>query len=85
MGGRLWLWLVPCVLGFAAVSMVSAGPLAGPVNRDFGSFLGSVAGEAALAPFMDRIAPNGTGCSQSTGRQAERPPRTLRRCCYLSA
>ena len=35
------------------------GPLAGPVNRYFGSFLGSAAGKAAPAPFMDRIAPNG--------------------------
>jgi uncharacterized protein len=47
-GGRLWLWLIPCVLGFAAVSMVPAGPLAGPVNQDFGSFLGSAAGKAAF-------------------------------------
>lgn len=47
-GGRLWLWLIPCVLGFAAVSLVPAGPLAGPVNRDFGSFLGSAAGKAAF-------------------------------------
>src|SRR5579863_8537955 len=38
-GGRLWLWLIPCVLGFAALSMVPAGPLAGPANRDLGSFL----------------------------------------------
>jgi uncharacterized protein len=47
-GGRLWLWLIPCVLGFAALTMIPAGPLAGPVNRNFGSFLGSAAGKAAF-------------------------------------
>jgi uncharacterized protein len=47
-GGRLWLWLIPFVLGFAALSLAPAGPLAGPVNRDFGSFLGSAAGKAAF-------------------------------------
>jgi membrane protease YdiL (CAAX protease family) len=47
-GGRLWLWLIPCILGFAVLSLVPAGPLAGPVNRDFGLFLGSAAGKAAF-------------------------------------
>jgi membrane protease YdiL (CAAX protease family) len=47
-GGRLWLWLLPGVLGFAALSLVPAGPLAGPVDRDFGSFLGSAAGKATF-------------------------------------
>lgn len=43
-GGRLWLWLIPCVLGFATLSLIPEGPLAGPANRDFGTFLGSAAG-----------------------------------------
>jgi uncharacterized protein len=44
-GGRLWLWLIPFVLGFAVLSLVPAGPLAGPVNRNLGAFLGSAAGK----------------------------------------
>jgi hypothetical protein len=44
-GGRLWLWLIPCVLGFAFLSVIPVGPLAGPANRNLGSFLGSAAGK----------------------------------------
>lgn len=47
-GGRLWLWLIPFVLGFAVLSLVPAGPLDGPVNRNFGAFLGSAAGRHAF-------------------------------------
>src|SRR5581483_9670719 len=47
-GGRLWLWLIPLVLGFAALSLIPAGPLSGPADRNFGTFLGSAAGRHAF-------------------------------------
>ena len=47
-GGRLWLWLIPFVLGFAALSLIPAGPLAGPADRNFGTFAGSAAGRHAF-------------------------------------
>jgi membrane protease YdiL (CAAX protease family) len=47
-GGRLWLWLIPFVLGFAALNLVPAGGLAGPVNRNLGMFLHSAAGKHAF-------------------------------------
>lgn len=47
-GGRLWLWLIPFVLAFAVLSIIPSGPLAGPANRNFGTFLGSAAGKQAF-------------------------------------
>jgi uncharacterized protein len=44
-GGRLWLWLIPFLLAFMIISLVPAGPLAGPTNRDLGLFLHSAAGQ----------------------------------------
>jgi uncharacterized protein len=47
-GGRLWLRLILWVAGFAALSLIPAGPLAGPASRDLGKFLGSPAGQHAF-------------------------------------
>jgi uncharacterized protein len=47
-GGRLWLRLIPWVAGFAALSLVPVGPLAGPASRNLGRFLGSPAGQHAV-------------------------------------
>jgi CAAX protease family protein len=47
-GGRLWLWVIPCIAGDAALSLVPAGWLAGPANRNLGTFLGSAAGHQAF-------------------------------------
>jgi len=44
-GGRLWLLLIPFVLAFMVVSIIPAGPLAGPAKRNLGRFLGSAAGQ----------------------------------------
>jgi membrane protease YdiL (CAAX protease family) len=47
-GGRLWLWLIPFVLAFAIISIIPAGPLAGPASRNLGTFLSSAAGRQAF-------------------------------------
>jgi membrane protease YdiL (CAAX protease family) len=47
-GGRLWLWTVPFILGFAAVELIPFRPH-GPSNHDFGAFLESTQGRAALS------------------------------------
>ncbi len=46
-GGRLWLWVVPFVLGFGALQLV---PFELPIapGRDFGAFLASDGGHALL-------------------------------------
>jgi membrane protease YdiL (CAAX protease family) len=46
-GGRLWLWLVPFVLGLAALQLLPMG-LSGPSTHDFGAFLGSDPGRDLL-------------------------------------
>jgi uncharacterized protein len=45
-GGRLWLIVLPLILAFGAEELIS---VAGPANRDFGTFLGSHAGHALFA------------------------------------
>jgi len=47
-GGRLWLWVIPCIVAVAALDLVPAGWLAGPANRSLGTFLGSAAGQQAF-------------------------------------
>jgi membrane protease YdiL (CAAX protease family) len=44
-GGRLWLWLIPFILGTGIVDLI---PVTGPADRDFGAFLGSAAGKATF-------------------------------------
>jgi uncharacterized protein len=46
-GGRVWLWVLPFVLGFAALQFVPFG-LSGPSDHDFGLWLGSDAGRDTL-------------------------------------
>jgi uncharacterized protein len=46
-GGRLWWWVLVYALGLAALDMLPFGPT-GPNDRDFGSFLGSVEGQATF-------------------------------------
>jgi membrane protease YdiL (CAAX protease family) len=46
-GGRLWLWVVPFIVGFGVLQLVPFG-LHGPSNRDFGVFLASEAGHETL-------------------------------------
>ncbi|TCO59745.1 CPBP family intramembrane glutamic endopeptidase [Actinocrispum wychmicini] len=46
-GGRLWLWTVPFVVGFAALQFVPL-ELSGPSTHDFGKFLSSAEGHDAL-------------------------------------
>jgi membrane protease YdiL (CAAX protease family) len=46
-GGRLWWWVAAYGLGLAAVDMLLPG-LGTPADRDFGSFLGSAAGNATF-------------------------------------
>jgi membrane protease YdiL (CAAX protease family) len=41
--GRLWLWLIPFVLGSAVLDLAPIR-LTGPVSRDLGAFLGSTEG-----------------------------------------
>src|SRR5262249_12020069 len=45
-GGRVWLIVVPLLVAFAAEELIS---IAGPANRDFGTFLDSHAGHALFA------------------------------------
>jgi membrane protease YdiL (CAAX protease family) len=46
-GGRLWLWVIPFILGFAVLQFLPAG-LTGPASRNLGKFLGSAAGKATF-------------------------------------
>jgi CAAX protease family protein len=46
-GGRLWLWTVPFILGFAVLQFIPFG-LSGPANHDFGKFLSSANGHDTL-------------------------------------
>jgi len=46
-GGRLWLWVVPFVLGFAALQLVPVG-LPSVASHDFGTLLGSSGGHHLL-------------------------------------
>lgn len=46
-GGRLWLWTLPFILGFAVLQLIPFG-LAGPSNHDFGAFLASASGHETL-------------------------------------
>jgi CAAX protease family protein len=46
-GGRLWLWVLPFVLGFGALQLIPFG-LPPVASHDFGSFLASADGHAYL-------------------------------------
>jgi membrane protease YdiL (CAAX protease family) len=46
-GGRLWLWALPFVLGFAVLQLIPFG-LSGPSSHDFGRFLTSAGGHDTL-------------------------------------
>jgi membrane protease YdiL (CAAX protease family) len=46
-GGRVWLWTVPFVLGYAALQLVPFG-LPEPADRSFGAFLESSEGQEAF-------------------------------------
>jgi membrane protease YdiL (CAAX protease family) len=46
-GGRLWWWVPVFALALGALDMLPFGPR-GPSDRDFGSFLGSPAGQATF-------------------------------------
>ncbi|HEX6870223.1 MAG TPA: CPBP family intramembrane glutamic endopeptidase [Micromonosporaceae bacterium] len=46
-GGRLWLWVLPFVLGFGALQLIPSG-LPTVASHDFGSFLGSDEGHTLL-------------------------------------
>lgn len=46
-GGRVWLWTVPFILGFAVLQFIPFG-LSGPSNHDFGKFLSSDTGHDVL-------------------------------------
>lgn len=46
-GGRLWLWVVPFVLGFGALQFVPL-KLPTPASHDFGAVLGSETGHSLL-------------------------------------
>jgi CAAX protease family protein len=46
-GGRLWLWTLPFILGFAVLQLIPFG-LHGPSNHDFGRFLASDSGHETL-------------------------------------
>jgi uncharacterized protein len=46
-GGRVWLWALPFVLGFAGLQLIPFG-LSGPSDHDFGVWLASDGGQDAL-------------------------------------
>jgi membrane protease YdiL (CAAX protease family) len=46
-GGRLWLWVLPFIVGFGVLQLVPFG-VHGPSNRDFGVFLASESGHETL-------------------------------------
>jgi membrane protease YdiL (CAAX protease family) len=46
-GGRLWLWAVPFILGFAVLQLIPFG-LSGPSSHNFGKFLTSAEGHDTL-------------------------------------
>jgi membrane protease YdiL (CAAX protease family) len=47
-GGRLWLWAVPFVVGFAALQLIPT-PLPSVASHDFGTLLNSADGRALLS------------------------------------